>query len=54
MHKLDEKMKFISQNTVNILKEMCFKNDFIENPVSDQEINTLLPDKYKDYCDVFN
>ena len=52
--KLDEKLKFLSQNAVNILKEMCFKNDFAENPVTDQKINVLFSDEYRDYCDVFN
>ena len=33
---------------------MCFKDDFAENSASDQKINVLLPDKYKDYCNVFN
>ena len=33
---------------------MCFKNNFAENPVSDQKINALLPDEYKDYYDVFD
>ena len=32
---LDEKLKFLSQDAVNILKEMCLKNDFAENPASD-------------------
>ena len=54
VHELDEKLKFLSQNAVNILKKMCFKNDFVENPVSDQKINVLLSDEYKDYCDVFD
>ena len=54
MHKLDEKLKFLSQDAVNILKKICLKNDFAENPASDQEINALLSDEYKDYCDVFN
>ena len=34
MHKLNEKLKFLSQNAVNILKKMCFKNDFTENSAS--------------------
>ena len=51
---LNEKLKFLSQNAVNILKEMCFKNDFVENPAFDQEINAFLSDKYRDYCDVFD
>ena len=54
MHKLDEKLKFLSQNAVNILKKMCLKNDFAENPASDQKINAFLPDEYRDYCDVFD
>ena len=54
VHKLDEKLKFLSQNAANILKEMCLKDDFTENPASDQEINALLPDEYRDYCDVFD
>ena len=54
MHKLDEKLKFLSQDAVNILKEMCFKNDFAENPASDQKIDALLSDEYRDYHDVFN
>ena len=33
---------------------MCFKNDFAENPASDQKINALFPDEYKDYHNVFN
>ena len=32
---LNEKLKFLSQDAVNILKEMCLKNDFAENPASD-------------------
>ena len=32
---LNEKLKFLSQNAANILKKMCFKNDFVENPASD-------------------
>ena len=28
MCELDEKLKFLNQNAVNILKKMCFKNDF--------------------------
>ena len=54
VHKLNEKLKFLNQNAVNILKEMCFKDDFAENPAFDQKINALLFDKYRDYCDVFN
>ena len=54
MHKLNEKLKFLSQNAVNILKEMCFKNNFAENSVSNQKINAFFSDKYRDYCDVFN
>ena len=33
---------------------MCLKNNFAENPASDQEINALLPDEYRDYHDVFD
>ena len=33
---------------------MCFKNNFAENPASDQEINALLFNEYKNYCDIFN
>ena len=33
---------------------MCLKNDFAENPASDQKIDTLFFDEYRDYCDVFN
>ena len=33
---------------------MCLKNDFAENPASDQKIDAFLSDEYKDYCDVFN
>ena len=54
VHKLNEKLKFLSQDAANILKEMCFKNNFTENSASDQEIDALLPDEYRDYCDVFN
>ena len=54
MCELDEKLKFLNQDTVNILKEMCFKNDFIENPAFNQKINALLFNEYRDYCDVFN
>ena len=54
VHELDEKLKFLSQDAVNILKEMCFKNNFAENPASDQEIDVLLSDEYRDYCDIFN
>ena len=54
MCELNEKLKFLSQNTANILKKMCLKNDFAENPTSDQEINALLPDEYRDYYNVFN
>ena len=54
VHKLDEKLKFLSQNAVNILKEICFKNDFAENPAFNQKINALLPDEYRDYHDVFD
>ena len=35
VHKLNEKLKFLSQNAANILKEMCLKDDFAENPTSD-------------------
>ena len=35
VHELDEKLKFLSQDAVNILKEMCLKDDFTENPASD-------------------
>ena len=52
--KLNEKLKFLSQDAVNVLKKMCFKNNFTENSASDQEINALFPDEYKDYCNVFN
>ena len=51
---LNEKLKFLSQNAANILKEMCFKNDFAENPAFNQKINALLLDEYKDYHNVFN
>ena len=54
MHELNEKLKFLSQNAVNILKKMCFKNDFAKNPASDQKIDALLSDKYRDYYDVFD
>ena len=54
MHKLNEKLKFLNQDAVNILKEMCLKNNFVENPASDQKINALLPDEYRDYYNVFN
>ena len=54
VHELNEKLKFLSQIAVNILKEMCFKNNFIENPASDQEIDAFLFNEYKDYCDVFD
>ena len=33
---------------------MCFKNNFTENPISDQKINALLFNEYRDYCDVFD
>ena len=33
---------------------MCLKNDFAENPTSDQKINALLPGEYRDYCNVLN
>ena len=54
VYKLNEKLKFLSQNAVNILKKMCFKNNFTENPTSNQKIDALLSDKYRDYHDVFN
>ena len=54
MCKLDEKLKFLSQNTANILKKMCLKNNFAENSASDQKIDALFPDEYKDYHNVFN
>ena len=54
VHELNEKLRFLSQNAVNILKEMCLKNDFTENLTSDQEIDALLSDEYRDYCNVFD
>ena len=33
---------------------MCLKNDFAENPVSDQKIDALLSDEYKNYHNVFD
>ena len=54
VHKLNEKLKFLNQNAVNILKKICLKNDFAENPASDQKINALLPDEYRDYHNVFD
>ena len=54
VHELNKKLKFLSQNVVNILKEMCFKNDFVKNPASDQEIDALFLNEYRDYHDVFN
>ena len=54
MYELNEKLKFFSQNAVNILKKMYLKNNFTENPASNQKINALLFDEYKDYHDVFN
>ena len=54
VHELNKKLKFFNQDAVNILKKICFKNNFAENPASDQEINALLSNKYKDYCNVFN
>ena len=54
VYKLNKKLKFFSQNAVNILKEMCFKNNFAENFASDQEINALLSDEYRDYYNVFD
>ena len=32
---LDEKLKFLNQNAANILKKMCLKNNFAENPAFD-------------------
>ena len=54
MHKLNKKLKFLNQNTVNILKKMCLKNNFAENPASDQKIDAFLSDEYRDYYNVFN
>ena len=54
VHELDEKLKFFNQDAANILKEMCLKDNFAENSASDQKINVLLPDEYRDYCDVFD
>ena len=54
MHKLNEKLKFLSQDAVNILKKMCFKDDFTENPVFNQKIDVLFFNEYRNYCDVFN
>ena len=54
VHKLNEKLKFLSQNAVNILKKMCLKDDYTENPVSNQKIDALLSDEYRNYHDVFN
>ena len=54
MHELNEKLKFFSQNAVNILKKMCLKNDFAENFASDQKINIFFFNEYRDYCDVFD
>ena len=54
MYELNKKLKFLNQNTVNILKKMCFKNNFAENPASDQKIDILFSDKYRDYYNVFN
>ena len=54
MHKLNEKLKFLSQDAANILKKMCLKNNFAENSASDQKINAFFSDEYKDYCNVFN
>ena len=54
VHKLNEKLKFLSQNAANILKKMCLKDNFAENPASDQKINALLPDEYKNYHNVFD
>ena len=42
MYELNEKLKFLNQNAVNILKKMCFKNDFVENSVSDQKIDAFF------------
>ena len=33
---------------------MCFKNDFTENPASDQKIDAFLLDEYRDYHNVFD
>ena len=33
---------------------MCLKNDFVENSAFNQEIDALLSDEYKDYCNVFH
>ena len=33
---------------------MYFKNNFAENPTSDQKIDAFLSDEYKNYHDVFN
>ena len=33
---------------------MCFKNDFVENPASNQKIDAFLFNEYKDYHNVFN
>ena len=51
---LDEKLKFLSQNAFNILRNTCFKDNFAENSVSDQKINVLFSDEHRDYYDVFN
>ena len=51
---LNEKLKFLSQNTVNILKEMYFKNNFVENSTFNQKIDALLLNEYRDYHNVFN
>ena len=54
MHELNEKLKFFSQNAANILKEICFKNDFAKNSAFNQKIDALLSDEYKNYHNVFN
>ena len=54
VYELNEKLKFLNQDAVNILKKMCFKNGFIENFTSDQKINAFFSDEYWNYCDVFN
>ena len=33
---------------------MCFKNNFAENPASNQKINAFFFNKYRNYCDVFD
>lgn len=54
VRELDEKLKFLSQDAANVLKEMYLKDDFAENPATDQEIDALLPNEYRDYRDVFD